>query len=88
VDPATDSVEDIQAAADTAQTAWDAVGEAVAAVDEADDAAVDAAWSDLADQITNFDTAVPVADAVDQISGGVDEVQTAYGEMRDGLGCE
>jgi hypothetical protein len=87
-DPATDSVEDIQAAADTAQTAWDGVGEAVAAVDEADDAAVDAAWSDLADQIGNFATDVPVADAVDQISGGVDEVQNAYNEMRDGLGCD
>jgi hypothetical protein len=87
-DPATDSVEDIQAAADAATEAWGGVQTAVAAVDEADDTAVDAAWSDLADQIGNFATDVPVADAVDQISGGVDEVQAAYDEMRDGLGCQ
>jgi hypothetical protein len=87
-DPATDSVEDIQAAADAATEAWGGVQEAVTAVGEADDTAVDAAWSDLADQISNFATDVPVADAVDQISGGVDEVQNAYNEMRDGLGCQ
>lgn len=87
-DPATDSIEDIQAAADAAQADWDAVATAAAGVSEADEAALEAAWTDLADQISNFTTDIPVADAVDEISAGVDEVQGAYDEMRNGLGCE
>jgi hypothetical protein len=87
-DPASDSIEDIQAAADTAQTAWGDVQTAAADVSEADDAALDAAWSALADQITNFSTDKPVAEAVDEVSAGVDAVQGAYDEMRNGLGCE
>ena len=88
LDPATDSVEDLQAAADAAQEQWAAVQTAVAAVDEADEAAVEAAWTDLAQQIGDFSTDVPVSDAIAEVGAGVDEVQGAYEEMSNGLGCE
>ncbi len=88
VDPTTDSVEDIQAAATSADEAWGEVQTAAAAVDEADEAAVEAAWSDLSSQIGDFSTDIPVADAIGEIGSGVTEVQSAYDEMRDGLGCE
>jgi hypothetical protein len=87
-DPATDSVEDLQAAKDAAQEAWDQVLVDAADVEAADEAAVDSAWSDLAAQIGDFSTDVPIEDAVGEIESAVDEVQTAYGEMSNGLGCE
>jgi hypothetical protein len=87
-DPATDSVEDIQAAATAAQEAWDQVLLDAADVEAADEAAVDSAWTDLAAQIGDFSTDVPIEDAVAEIDAGVDEVQAAYDEMRNGLGCE
>ncbi len=37
---------------------------------------------------SDFSTDVPIADAVGEIGTGVEEVQGAYDEMRDGLGCE
>ncbi len=87
-DPATDSVEDLQAAGTAAQEAWDQVLLDAAEVEAADEAALDSAWSDLGAQIGDFSTDVPIADAVGEIGAGVDEVQGAYDEMRDGLGCE
>ena len=88
LDPATDSVEDMQAAADAAQEQWAAVETAAAAVEEADEAAVGAAWTDLAQQISDFSTDIPVSDALAEVGAGVDEVQGAYEEMSNGLGCE
>jgi hypothetical protein len=88
LDPATDSVEDMQAAADTAQEQWAAVETAAAEVGEADEAAVEAAWTDLAQQIDDFSTDVPVSDALAEVEAGADEVQGAYEEMANGLGCE
>jgi hypothetical protein len=87
-DPTTDSIEDIQAAAATAGDAWTDVQTAAADVSEADDAALDAAWSALADDIANFSTDKPVTEAVSEVATGVTEVQSTYDEMRDGLGCE
>lgn len=87
-DPATDSVEDLQAAGTAAQEAWDQVLLDAADVEAADEAAVDSAWSDLAAQIGDFSTDVPIEDAVAEIGASVDEVQGAYDEMRNGLGCE
>ena len=88
LDPATDSIEDMQAAADAAQEQWAAVETAAAAVTEADEAAVEAAWTDLAQQIGDFPTDIPVSDALAQIETGVDGVQGAYQEMANGLGCD
>jgi hypothetical protein len=87
-DPATDSVEDLQAAADAAQEAWDQVLLDAADVEAADEAALDTAWTDLASTSGNFSTDIPIEDAVAEISAGVDEVQGTYDEMRNGLGCE
>lgn len=87
LDPATDSVEDAQAAADAAQDAWTQVETDAAAVGEADEAAVSAAWSTLADTITNLPTDVPLSEAWDGVQAAVDDVQGVYGDMRDGLGC-
>lgn len=88
VSPATDSVEDLQADVDSAQEAWGGVRDAAEALGEADTTALETAWTDLADQIRNFSTDVPVAQAVDEISASVDAVQAAYDEIRDGFGCE
>lgn len=88
LDPATDSVEDIQAAAAASEEAWQDVKDAVEAVDEADEAAVEAAWTDLSRQIGDFSTDIPVADALAEVGAGVDQVQGAHEEMSNGLGCE
>jgi len=88
LDPATDSIEDMQAAADAAQEQWGAVETAAAALEEADASAVEAAWTDLAQQIGDFSTDIPVSDALAEIGTGVDDVQGAYEEMSNGLGCD
>ena len=86
-DPATDSIDDLQADASAANDAWDQVKTDAANVSSADDAALDAAWGDLYDSITNIQTDVPAADAKDQIAASVDDVQGVYDEMRNGVGC-
>jgi hypothetical protein len=78
LDPQSDSVEDVQAAAQAA----------AADVAEADDAAVGAAWSDLSQTITDLPSDVPIADNWETVQAGIDDVQGVYGEMRDGLGCD
>jgi hypothetical protein len=88
LDPATDSIEDMQAAADAAQEQWAAVETAAAALDEADEAAVEAAWNGLAEQIDGFSTDIPVSDALAEVGASADEVRGAYEEMANGLGCE
>ena len=85
--PDTASIDDLHAARDASQEAWDQVKADAANVSTADDAALDAAWNGLADAITGFPTDVTIADALDQIQSAVDGVESAYGEMRDGLSC-
>jgi hypothetical protein len=87
LDPQTDSVEDVQAAAETADAAWADVQTAAADVSEADDAALDAAWSDLSDTITSLPSDQPIADNWETVQTSIDEVQSTYAEMRDGAGC-
>jgi hypothetical protein len=88
LDPQSDSVEDVQAAAQAADDAWADVQAAAADVAEADDAAVGAAWSDLSQTITDLPSDVPIADNWETVQAGIDDVQGVYGEMRDGLGCD
>ncbi len=85
---ATASIDDLHASRDASQEAWDQVKADAANVAEADDAALEAAWNGLADAITGFPTDVTIADALGQIQSAVDDVQSAYGDMRDGLGCQ
>ena len=87
LDPATDSIEDLQAAGQAAEDAWAQVLTDAAGVEAADTAALDEAWGGLSQQISDFSTDVPVADAVAEVQTTVDGVQAVYGEMRDGLGC-
>jgi hypothetical protein len=87
LDPQTDSVEDVQAAAADADAAWADVESAAADVAEADDAALGAAWSDLSQTITSLPTDQPIADNWETVQASVDEVQATYAEMRDGAGC-
>ena len=88
LDPQSDSVEDVQAAAQAAEDAWADVQAAAAEVAEADDAAVGSAWSDLSQTITDLPSDVPLADNWETVQAGVDDVQGVYAEMRDGLGCD
>jgi hypothetical protein len=88
LDPATASVEDVQAARGDIQEAWDAVRAAAADVPEADDAAVDAAWQEVATAIDDFEPDVAISEALVPLQEAAGEVQTARDEMRDGLGCE
>ncbi len=86
--PDTASIDDLNAARDASQEAWDQVKADAANVSAADDAALEQAWNGLADAITGFPTDVTISDALGQIQSAVDGVQSAYGEMRDGLGCQ
>jgi hypothetical protein len=87
LDPQTDSVEDVQAAAAAADDAWAEVEAAAADVAEADDAALGAAWSSLSQTITDLPTDAPIADNWETVQASIDDVQGVYGEMRDGLSC-
>lgn len=86
--PETASIDDLNAAKDAAQEAWDQVKTDAAEVSQADEAALEAAWNGLADAITGLPTDVAMADAMDTVQAAADEVESAYGEMRDGLGCQ
>jgi hypothetical protein len=87
LDPQTDSVEDAQAAAETAEDAWADVLVAAEGIEAADTAALDAAWSDLSQTIATLPSDAPIADNWETVQASVDEVQGAYGEIRDGVGC-
>jgi hypothetical protein len=87
LDPQASSVEDAQAAADAAQTAWDQVKTDAAAVSSADDAALESAWNDLAQTIGDLPSDAPIADNWDTVQSGIDNVQSVFVEMHDGLGC-
>jgi hypothetical protein len=61
--------------------------EAAEGIEAADTAALDAAWSDLSQTISGLSTDVPIADNWETVQASVEEVQGAYGEIRDGVGC-
>jgi hypothetical protein len=88
LDASTASVEDVQAARDDIQEAWDGVRAAAADVPAADDAAVDAAWQEVSTAIDDFATDESISEALVPVQEAAGGVQTAHEEMRDGLGCE
>jgi hypothetical protein len=88
LDPASDSVDDIRAGVATSEEAWQDVKGAAAAVDEANEAAVEESWTEMKQEIDDFPTDMPMTDAVVEVATAVAELQHAYGEMANGLGCE
>jgi len=87
LDPATASIEDVQAARDDIQGAWDQVKAEATDLNEADEAAVDEAWNGVAQSIDDFPTDEPIEDGLASVQDATGGVQTAYQEMADGLGC-
>jgi hypothetical protein len=88
LDPETASVEDVEAARDSVQDAWDEVKAAAAGIGTADDTAVDAAWEAVSTSIDDISTDVPISEALVPVQEAVGGVQDAFDEMRNGVGCE
>lgn len=88
LDPATASIDDVQAARADIQEAWDEVKTQASDLSEADEAAVDEAWNSVAEAIDNFPTDEPIEDGLASVQDAAGDVQTAHREMADGLGCE
>ncbi|HEX5039701.1 MAG TPA: hypothetical protein VFW95_06180 [Candidatus Limnocylindria bacterium] len=87
LDPATASIEDVQAARDDIQAAWDQVKAEATDLNEADEAAVEGAWNSVAQSIDEFPTDQPIEDGLTSVQDATGEVETAFDEMADGLGC-
>jgi len=87
LDPATASMDDVEAARDDIQEAWDGVAAAAADVSEADEAALETAWGDLADDIQNIPQDEPIADVLTGLQSTAADVRGVYQEMADGSGC-
>jgi hypothetical protein len=88
LDPATASIEDVQAARDDIQAAWDQVKSEATDLTEADEAAVDEAWNGVSQSIDDFPSDEPIEDGLASVQEAAGGVQTAFGEMADGLGCD
>ena len=87
LDPATASMEDVQGARDDIQVAWDQVKSEATDLTEADEAAVDEAWNGVAQTIDAFPSDEPIEDGLASVQDAAGDVQTAFQEMADGLGC-
>ena len=87
LDPATASIEDVQGARDDIQAAWDQVKSEATDLTEADEAAVDQAWNGVAQSIDDFPSDEPIEDGLASVQDAAGDVQTAFQEMADGLGC-
>jgi hypothetical protein len=81
------SAEDYEAAAADVRAAWDQVDEDAADVTEADVTALESAQDDLDQAIEDAPADEPVTAALGTLSDEIDAVQTALGEVGDGLGC-
>lgn len=88
LDPSTASVEDVQAARDDVQEAWDGVKASTADIPEADEVAIDTAWQGVSDAVDEFSTEVPISEALVPVQEAAGEVEAAREEMRNGVGCE
>jgi hypothetical protein len=87
LDPATASVDDVEAAREDIDAAWEDVAAAAADVSEADEAALETAWGDLADDIQNIPRDEPIADVLAGLQATAGDVRGVYEEMADGSGC-
>jgi hypothetical protein len=87
LDPATASVDDVEAAREGVDAAWEDVAAAAQDVSEADEAALDAAWSELSSDLQNIPTDQPIADVLGDLQATAGDVREVYQEMADGSGC-
>lgn len=87
LDPATASVDDVEAAREEIDAAWEDVAAAAADVSEADEAALETAWSELSSDIQNIPQDEPIADVLTDLQATAGEVRGVYQEMADGSGC-
>ena len=87
LDPATASIDDVQAAREEIDAAWDDVSAAAADVTEADEAALDEAWGELADSLENIPQDEVIADVLADLQATAGDVRGVYQEMADGSGC-
>jgi hypothetical protein len=87
LDPATASSDDVIAARDAVGEAWDDVKASSAAIGDANEAAIDAAWEQVSTAVDEFSDDVPVSEAIVPVQDALGEVQSAFDEMRDGTEC-
>jgi hypothetical protein len=87
LDPATASADDVQAAREDIDAAWEDVAAAAQDVSEADEAALETAWSELSSEIQDIPTDQPIADVLADLQSTAGEVRGVYQEMADGSGC-
>jgi hypothetical protein len=88
MDPAVASTDDVQAQVEKIRTAWEDVKASLENVDAADEDAVRDAAESLESSIDDFNTDVPVADAIEEIKTAGQPLRDVYRNMADGLGCE
>jgi hypothetical protein len=88
LDPATASVEDVQAARDAIGTAREAVREGAAEIDDADEAALEAAWTGLDQAVSNIPTDVPISEALAPVQVAAEDIRTVNEEIRNGVACQ
>ena len=87
MDASTASVDDVRAQVDKIRTAWEGVKASLQNVDATDEDAVLAAGQTLETGIDNFQTDVPMADAIAAVQASAQPLKSVYGEMSNGLGC-
>jgi hypothetical protein len=87
LDPASASVEDVEAAREDIDAALEDVTAAASGVSEADEAALETAWGELADDLENIPDDEAIADVLAGLQATAGEVRGVYQEMLDGSGC-
>jgi hypothetical protein len=87
MDAATASVDDVRVQVDEIRVAWTAVLTSLQAVEVTDEQAVMAAGEQLETGIDDFQTDVPVADAIANVQAAAQPLKDTYQEMANGLGC-
>jgi hypothetical protein len=87
LDPATASIDDVEAAREDIDAAWEDVAAAAADVTEADEAALESAWGDLADDLQNIPEDEAITDVLAGLQATAGDVRGVYQEMADGAGC-
>jgi hypothetical protein len=87
MDASTASVDDVRVQVDEIRVAWTAILTSLQAVELTDEQAVMTAGEQLETGIDNFQTDVPVADAIANVQAAAQPLKDTYTEMADGLGC-
>ncbi|HEX2469664.1 MAG TPA: hypothetical protein VHK05_03665 [Candidatus Limnocylindrales bacterium] len=87
MDASTASIDDVRVQADEIRVAWTAIKTSLQAVEVTDEQAVMTAGEQLETAIDNFQTDVPVAEAIANVQTAAQPLKDTYQEMADGLGC-